>query len=212
MRFALAALLVLTAAPAFAEEITCDGLFNKDATLADFEAAFGKENVVTGTVPGPEGMDYTATTVFPGDPEREMQIRWWDEENLQYFAGVTLAKGDTGPGGVKVGMPIEEVERINGQPFKLMGFFWDYGGNAGFEAGNLGDVPGGCFLGLHFYPMLEPLPEDISMAISGDIELSSDQKEVRAAKIVVDEINLSFAYPPELEDQMMGGEGDETAE
>ena len=110
------------------------------------------------------------------------------------------------------GRPIEEVERINGQPFKLMGFFWDYGGNAGFETGNLGDVPGGCFLGLHFYPMLEPLPEDISMAISGDIELSSDQKEVRAAKIVVDEINLSFAYPPELEDQMMGGEGEEAAE
>lgn len=211
MRFALAALLMLAAAPALAADVTnCEGVFNKDATLADFEAAFGKNNIVTGTVPGPEGMDYTATTVFPGDPDKEMQIRWWDEENLKFFAGVTLAKADTGPGGVKVGMPIDEVERINGQPFTLMGFFWDYGGNAGFESGNLGTVPGDCFLGLHFNPRIDQLPEDISMAISGDIELRSDQKEVRAAKVVVDEINLSFAYPPELEDGSMGGE--ETAE
>ena len=214
MRLALAALLMLTAVPALAEDITCDGLFNKDATLADFEAAFGKDNVVTGTVPGPEGIEYVATTVFGGDPQKEMQIRWWDEENVQYFAGVTLAKGDSGPGGVKVGMPIEEVERINGEPFTLFGFFWDYGGAAGFDTGKLGDVPGGCFLNLHFTPTLEPLPEDISMAISGDIELRSDQPEVRAAKVVVDEINLGFPYPPELEEQFGGDvEGEEgTAE
>jgi hypothetical protein len=213
MRLALAALLMLTAVPALAEEITCDGLFNKDATLADFEAAFGKDNVVTGTLLGPEGMEYVATTVFSGDPDKEFEIRWWDEENLKYFAGLTLAKGDTGPGGVKVGMPIEDVEKINGQPFTLMGFFWDYGGGAGFDAGKLGAVPGGCFLNLHFSPTVEQLPEDIALAISGDIELRSDQKEVLAAKVVVDEINLGFAYPPELEEQLMGGEGEEgTAE
>jgi hypothetical protein len=71
-------------------------------------------------------------------------------------------------------------------------------------------VPGGCFLNLHFTPTLEPLPEDISMAISGDIELRSDQPEVRAAKVVVDEINLGFPYPPELEEQFGGDvEGEE---
>ena len=40
-----------------------------------------------------------ATTVYPNDPERTMQLRWWDEQNVKYFAGLTLAKGDTGPGG-----------------------------------------------------------------------------------------------------------------
>jgi hypothetical protein len=211
MRLALATLLMLATAPAIAAEIDCEGVFKKDATLADFEAAFGKENIVTGTVPGPEGFDFTATTVFPGDPEREMQIRWWDEENLKFFAGVTLAKGDTGPGGVKLGMPIDQVERINGEPFTLWGFFWDYGGGAGFMSGKLADLPGECFLNLHFTPMLEPLPEDISIAISGDIELRSDQKEVLAAEVVVDEINLGYAFPPELEEGF-GGDEDGTAE
>ena len=201
---ATAALLMLTAAPAFAEEIGCDGVFNANATLADFETAFGKDNVVTGEVPGPEGTTMIATTVYPNDPERTMQLRWWDEENVKYFAGLTLAKGDTGPGGVKRGMPIEAVQAANGEPFTLLGFFWDYGGGAGFDTGKLADLAGECFLNLHFTPTLEPLPEAISIAISGEQELRSDMPEVLAAKVVVDEINLGFPYPPELEGEMAG--------
>src|SRR5690606_1876227 len=56
MRVALAALLMLTATPVLAAEIGCDGVFNASTTLADIEAAYGKDNVVTGEVPGPEGM------------------------------------------------------------------------------------------------------------------------------------------------------------
>ena len=52
MRLFLAAVLTLSAAPVFAADIDCEGLFKQTATLADFEAAFGKENLVTGTVPG----------------------------------------------------------------------------------------------------------------------------------------------------------------
>jgi hypothetical protein len=208
-----AALLMLTTAPVLAEEIGCEGVFNQNATLADFEAAFGKQNVVTGEVPGPEGTTMIATMVYPDDPQRSMQLRWWDEENVKYFAGLTLAKGDSGPGGVKLGMPIADVQAINGEPFTLLGFFWDYGGSSGFEAGKLADLPGGCFLNIHFYPTLDPLPEDISNAISGDMELRSDMPEVLAAKVVVDEINLGFPYPPELEGEMAGeGEGEGTIE
>ena len=208
-----AVVLLLSAAPVFAETIGCEGVFNQNATLADLEAAFGEENVVTGEVPGPEGTTMVATTVYPDDPERMMQIRWWDEENVRYLAGLTLAKGDTGPGGVRLGMPIEDVQAANGEAFTLFGFFWDYGGSAGFDAGNLGNLPGGCFLNLHFAPTLDPLPEDIANAISGEQELRSDQPEVLAAKVVVDEINLGFPYPPELEGEMAGeGEGEGTTE
>jgi hypothetical protein len=198
-----ATLLMLGAAPAFASEIGCDGVFKESATLADFEAAFGKENVVTGEVPGPEGITMIATTIFPGDPQKEMQVRWWDEENVKYFAGVTLAPGDTGPGGVKIGMPIAEVQAINGEPFGLFGFFWDYGGGASFESGRLSALTGGCYLNLQFSPQREDLPEDLSLAISGDIELRSDQPELAEAQVVVREINLGHLFPDELNE---GGE------
>jgi hypothetical protein len=200
------AALLLGTAPVLAEEIGCEGVFNQNATLAEIEAAFGKDNVVTGEVQGTEGFMMVATTIYPNDPERTMQVRWWDEANVTYLAGVTLAKTDTGPGGVKVGMPIEEVQAINGEPFALMGFFWDYGGSAGFQSGKLSGLKGECFLGLQFGPTLDRLPSDIEMAISGDVELRSDQPEVLAAMVTVNEVNLSYAYPEELED------GGETAE
>jgi hypothetical protein len=201
----VAAALLLGAAPALAEEINCEGVFKQDATLAEIEAAFGKENVVTGEVPGPEGTTMIATTIYPEDPARTMQVRWWDEQDAEYLAGVTLAADDTGPGGVNVGMPIEEVQAINGEPFSLFGFYWDYGGFAGFESGSLSDLPGGCVLNLRFAPTREDLPEDVMNAISGDVELRSDMPEMLEAKVAVGEVNIGYPYPEEL------GEGGEDA-
>jgi hypothetical protein len=198
----IAALLMFGAAPALADEVTCEGVFHQDATLAEIEAAFGKDNVVTGEVPGPEGTTMIATTIFPDDPARTMQVRWWDEQNVAYLAGVTLAPGDTGPGGVALGMPIQDVEAINGEPFRLFGFFWDYGGSAGFETGTLSGLPGGCVLNLQFSPTREDLSEALTLAISGDIELRSDMPELREAQVAVDEVNLGFAYPEELEEAL----------
>jgi hypothetical protein len=198
----IAALLALAAAPALAEEVTCEGVFHEDATLAEIEAAFGTDNVVTGEVPGPEGTTMIATTIFPDDPARTMEVRWWDEENIAHLAGVTLAPGDTGPGGVALGMPIAAVEAINGEPFRLFGFFWDYGGSAGFETGTLSGLPGGCVLNLRFSPTREDLPEDLMLAISGDTELRSDMPELTEAKVAIDEINLGYPYPEELDNGM----------
>ncbi|HZY68461.1 MAG TPA: hypothetical protein VFE52_07730 [Devosia sp.] len=202
---ALAVTVAVVSAPVSAAEIGCEGVFNAETTLADLEAEFGAENVVTGEVPGPEGTTMVATTIFPDDPDRTMQVRWWDEENVSSFAGVTLAAGDTGPGGIALGMPIAEVEAINGEPFNLWGFFWDYGGGAGFQSGTLSDIPGGCFVNLRFAPAREDLPDSLSLAISGDIELRSDMPELTEAEVVVREINLGYPFPEELE-------GGETAE
>lgn len=200
---AAAALLMLTPVPLLAEEIGCEGVFKQSATLAEIEAAFGKDNVVTGEVPGPEGTTMIATTIFPNDPQRTMQVRWWDEQNVAYLAGVTLAPADTGPGGIKIGMPIDAVQAVNGEAFNLFGFYWDYGGFAGFESGTLSALPGGCVLSLRFAPTREDLPENVMNAISGDIELRSDMPELLEAKVAVGEVNLGYALPEELAE---GGE------
>lgn len=199
----IAAALLLGTAPAFADEIGCEGVFKQSATLADIESAFGKENVVTGEVPGPEGTTMVATTIYPNDPARTMQVRWWDEQKVEYLAGVTLAAGDSGPGGIKVGMPIEEVQAINGEAFSLFGFYWDYGGYAGFESGKLSELPGGCVLSLRFAPTREDLPDNVMNAISGDSEFRSDMPEMLVAKVAVREVNLGYPLPEELAE---GGE------
>jgi hypothetical protein len=203
------AVLGLCAGPALADEIKCEGAFGKDATLSDFEKAYGKANVVTGEVPGPEGTTMIATTVFPGDEDKTFQVYWWDEEKHEGLAGVTIAKADTAPMGIKLGMPIEEVQKINGQVFTLMGFGWDYGGAAGFQEGNLANLPGGCFMSLTFAPSVDELPEATSEAISGDKEIRSDMKEFSIAKPVVTAINLGYPAPEGFgEDEGEGGDAE----
>jgi hypothetical protein len=188
--FAIAAVLI--AAPALADEIKCEGVYGPDAKLADFEQAFGKDNVVTGEVDGPEGTTMIATTVFPNDPDKKFEVYWWDEEKHERLAGVELTANDTAPGGIKIGMPIEDVQKLNGEPFSLQGFYWDYGGAAWFESGKLANLPGGCGLSVTFAPSAEELPEGVSEAISGDKEIRSDMKEFSIAKPVVQSIELSY--------------------
>lgn len=198
----LALLPLLLATPAAAAQISCAGPFGADATLADIEQAFGKDNVVTGEVDGPEGSTMVATTVYPDDPDRRFLVYWWDEEKHERLANVDLTAGDTAPGGVRVGMGIDEVQALNGEPFTLQGFYWDYGGVAGFESGKLSNLPGGCYLNVTFLPSVADLPEGVSEAISGDKELSSDMKEFAIARPVVQ--SMSIGYP----DSTAGDEGE----
>ena len=70
------------ASPAFASEIACEGAFGFDSSEARLIEIYGAGNVVTGTVPGPEGTEMLATTVFPDDPKRSLQFVWWNEQAL----------------------------------------------------------------------------------------------------------------------------------
>jgi len=192
--------LIVIAAPAVADELACSGPLGKDATLADIEAAYGKANVVTGDVPGPEGTTMIATTVFGDDADKSFTVYWWDEEKHAHISGFTVPAKDSAPGGVKLGMGIADVEALNGEPFTLSGFFWDYGGSAGFDSGKLSGLAGGCVLNLQFSPSLDPLPEELSNAISGDRELRSDMKDVRAAKPLVEAITVGYPAPDGMAD------------
>lgn len=193
-------LMLGTAAPALAAEYDCEGLFNPATTLADLEAHFGKENVVTGEVPGPEGTTVIATTIYPGDEEGQIEVHWFDEEKSEFLGAVYLAAADSGPGGVRIGMGIEEIAAINGAPFDLLGFGWDYGGGAWFETGALSEVPGGCSVNIRFGITNETALNDAEMSeISGDTMLRSDDATVIKAQPVAWRVALNFPVPAEIE-------------
>ena len=104
----------------------------------------------------------------------------WDPENEKkkvVFDVHVIGTAWKFENGLKVGMTLEEVEKINGKPFKISGFAWDYGGYANFEGGKLfGKVS------LRFNPSTEEIPE----YLMGDKELSSTDKKLRAAKPMVE--------------------------
>jgi hypothetical protein len=191
-----------------AEALTCGETITAKTTLADLEKAYGKKNVTTGQVDGVEGTTMIATTVFPKDKKKTFEVYWFDEKKYADIAGYTIAEDGVGPGGLKVGMPIKDVETINGGPFTLSGFYWDYGGGANFSEGKLADMPDDCYVGVTFTPSVDPTDEKISNAISGEQELKSNMKEFEIVKPVVQSINISFSDPNEGDDESPPESGD----
>lgn len=200
--------LLLATGPAWAQdktkpsapdaEFACSGAYGPDSSEALLIKTFGADNVVTGLVPGPEGTEMLATTVYPGDHLRAMQFGWWDEANRTGLSYVDLAVDQAGPLGLRSGLSPQEVEAINGAPFTIGGFWWDNGGYANIETGTIHDYAD-CFISLRFAPMADYLEEIDVTAIAGEVQVPSD--EPLLAELDVQVIVLSVSYPdPEGDD------------
>ncbi|PXA97440.1 hypothetical protein DMC47_14055 [Nostoc sp. 3335mG] len=184
--------------PGAAEAVTCDGVFGRKSSEALVKETFGAENVKTGIVYGAEGMELLVTTVYPEDPRRVMQFNWWDEENLEYLGSMELSPSQETPTGVRIGMTVAEVEAINGAPFTVGGFWWDYGGNATFEKGALVNPEDGCGFWIRFAPT-EEYPSDIDVSpVSGEVTVPSSEPLLETLDVRVQSINLGYPWPEEL--------------
>jgi len=183
----------LSAGGTFAAELACEGPFAKDSDHKRLVAAFGRGNVVRKAIHDPEGVEVKASIVFPKDPARRLLVLWHDEKALKRPARVVLEGSSwSGPQGLKMGSPIEAVQRINGKPFTLYGFDWDYGGSTeSWNGGALGNLPGGCI----FSPIFEPddtTSDEIQNAVSGDTQFASDSQAMRAAKGRIRSLHLRY--------------------
>jgi hypothetical protein len=187
--------VLLLATPAFAAEIKCEGVFAADSSAQRVEDTFGKENVVTGESPGPEGSTIIATTVFPDDPAKTMVFGWWDEENHRDLSYVDIPDADN-VAGLQAGMTVKEVEALNGEGFTMTGFWWDYGGYASFQSGKLATIDGGCILSANFLPDENALPGDADVeAVSGDREVPSTEPLLEKLNVRVDAVTIGYPFP-----------------
>lgn len=197
---AFAALTVICAMPSAkaTDRIDCSGLFGAGASHAALAKTFGAENIAYKRIDAPQGSTGMATILFEQDRKRRLVIEWFDENNRArpiYFS-IDSASQWIAPLGIRIGTPIEEVEKLNGKPFRLNGFGWDLGGAARFgkNDGKLGNLPGGCHLGLTFEPTAEGLPLGGKYRVlSGNRDLASGLPLLREVKPVVAEILIIFA-------------------
>ncbi len=187
------------AGPARAGDVLeCSGLFGRDTSHAALVEAFGAQNVVYKKIDAPQGSTGMATILFERDRARRLLIEWRDEKNRArpIYIGIDGKSDWVAPLGIKIGTLIEEVERQNGKPFRLNGFGWDLGGAAriGKDDGKLGDLPGGCGLGLTFEPTAEGLPLGGKYrALNGNRDLRSDLPLLREVKPAV--VEIFVVYP-----------------
>jgi hypothetical protein len=158
------------------------GPIEKGMTLFGLKTLFGGGKVKPVKLPGPEGTELDGAQLFAGT-DRELEILFDEESQEKEIIDVRIiGKGWKFANGLKLGMNIAEVEKVNGKPYELSGFDWDYGGYANFKGGKLE-----AKVSVRFSPTGE-----IDQSLSGDKQIPSTNKKLRAAKVAVTEISVFF--------------------
>jgi len=176
-----------------ADELTCQEPFSKTSDHTRLVAAFGPGNVASETIYGPEGATFKASVIFPKDPARRVEIVWWDEKARKRPARIRVeGSGWTGPGNMRVGMPLQGATEMNGRPFGIYGFGWDYSGTVtDWKGGRLAKIPGGCTLFVQFESD-EQAPEAELLKVSGDQEFTSSDAAIIAVKPKVKSFGIGY--------------------
>lgn len=124
----------------FAADPAGDAVHATD-TETTLRARYGTDNVAAERIHLGEGQTAPGTVLFPNDSSRRLTVIWDDTVARVRPARVTVGGRRTRwfviPG-VSLGTSLSELERLNGRPFRLFGFSWDYAGTVnGWQGGRL---------------------------------------------------------------------------
>jgi hypothetical protein len=177
-----------------APQLACSGPFAKDTTHAKLVTEFGAKNVTFQDVQDHGGVTSKATVVFDADPTKRVVVLWNDLKNRSKPSSILIEAPSTwqGPGGIRNGLPLKELEKMNGGVFSIKGFGGSGGGGTLDLKGPFTGIDGGCALSVTFEPgIANPLPPRFA-AITGDITVVSTNFLLRRARPQVTEWNLRY--------------------
>jgi len=182
------------AAAAPPHAVTCGGTFAKDSSHLKLAMTFDSKNVTFTDVEASNGTKVPASVLFPNDPKRRLEV-WWSNAAARSGTYLIVINGKStwsAPEGLRLGLTLAQLEKLNQKAFKLKGF--DKDGVATISDwgdGVLASLPGGCKSGLSLHA--DPkAPADAISALSPDKEYSSEDSEMRAVKPTVSEILIGY--------------------
>jgi hypothetical protein len=172
--------------------VACSGPFAKDSGMLALAMAFDSRNVIFNEI-DVGGSKVGTSVVFPKDPKRRLEV-WWQNPNRTgtYLILINGQSTWTAPGGMRLGLTLAQLEKLNHKPFKLKGF--DKDGTAtvsDWDGGALATLPGGCKSGLSLRADPKAAADAVS-ALSADKEYGSTDSEIRAVKPTVSEILIGY--------------------
>jgi len=188
-----AAAMANPAAAAASRTVACSGAFSKDWSNLRLAMTFDSKNV-TFTDVDVGGSKVGASIVFPNDPKRRLEV-WWSNPASRSGIYLILINGQstwTAPGGMRLGLTLAELEKLNHKPFKLKGFGKDgIATVSGWDDGALAALAGDCKSGVSL--QADPkAPADAVSALPADQEFSSADPAMRAVKPKVSEILIGY--------------------
>ena len=139
------------------------------------------------SVPGGEA---DVTTLFPNDPRRRLEV-WWSNPNRTgtYLIDIAGKSIWTGPRGLRLGLTLEQLEKLNGKPFKMKGFDQDdVASVSSWDGGALASLEGGCKAGVS----LHTNSSGAASELPAKDEYSSNDPALRKVKPTVSEILIGY--------------------
>ncbi len=179
-----------------ARAVACStGTWAKNSSHLRLAQAYGVHNVDFTQVPGDDGSTLMASVLFPNDPKRRLEVLWDDDVERSGTRMIVIDGQSTWAAqkGVRLGLPLAALEKMNGKPFKLMGF--EKGGGMAivtdWNGGMLGLLTDGCKIGVQLKPDPKAAPAALE-AVGSDKEFASSDPALRAAKPTVGEIIVAY--------------------
>jgi hypothetical protein len=174
-------------------QVECRGAFARDSSHIRLAQVFGTDNVAYTEVDGPDNSKLMASVLFPRDPQRRLEVLWNNDSSRSGTQVIAIngKSGWTGPRGVKLGISLAAVEKLNGKPFTLTGFGADGSTAADWQGGAMLSLPGGCKIGMRFVADARA-PAQARQQVSAAKELPSNDPNVRAVRATVAEILIGY--------------------
>jgi hypothetical protein len=177
-----------------AHVVACNGIFAKDSSHLKLAMAMNSKDIAFADVDSGTGSKVQASVLFPNDPKRRLEV-WWSNPAARSDTYLIVIGGQstwTAPGGMKLGLNVAQLEKLNHKPFKLKGFDKNRVATVSdWDGGALATLPGDCKSGLSM--RADPkAPADAVGAATADKEYTSSDPTIRAAKPTVSEILIGY--------------------
>jgi hypothetical protein len=176
-----------------AHVVACSGVFAKDSSHQKLAMAFETRNVVYAQVDA-GGSTKPASVLYGKEPKRRLEV-WWSDPVSRSHTHLIVINGESAwaaPGGLSLGLTLAELEKLNGKPFKLLGFNKDRVASlSDWDGGALATPPGGCKLGLSLRADQSASASALA-AFPADHEYASGDTALRAVNPTVSEILVGY--------------------
>ena len=170
------------------------GPLSSSSSDAELRQWYGAGELDTYRIELGEGETAPGTVLYPADSLRRAEILWRDTVSRKTPQRLVLrgsrSRWQVGPG-VSLGTSLKELERLNGRPFVLAGFGWDYSGVVTDWKGGALDS---ALTGIKLY--LDPGSQQRQSAsysqVLGDRDYSSDLPAMQALNPRVYQIFVDY--------------------
>jgi hypothetical protein len=169
--------------------VDCSGPFAKDSGMLALAVTYDSRNMIF-TQEKVQGATVGVTVLYPKDPKRRLEV-WWQNPNRTgtYLIDIAGKSIWTAPKGLRLGLTLEQLQKLNHKPFKLKGFDENRIANvADWDGGELADLPGGCKASASLHTNATSATSDLP----AKDEYSSDDPAMRALKPTVSEILIGY--------------------